>query len=157
MSMSTGASDNGNNHSQLREFAAITSHAFTVAISLCYSLVSSATRWTFSPFILVYPVISYLVAPLLVSAALVINISVLTPLDVSRYLLSSLYPVYVFCGVACITGLAIGMGGRRLSLLLTSMFATSGQDGGVPTDVPAPRGTERRSRRRRLRIKEEDT
>ena len=143
--MSTGDS------SQLSEFAALASRAFTVT----YSFVFNATRWSFSPFILVYSPISYLVAPLLVSAAIVINISVLTPFSVAHYLLSSLYPVYVFCGVACITGISVGMGGRGLSALLTRILATSEQDGNAPTRVPAARGTERRNRRRRLGIKED--
>jgi hypothetical protein len=128
-----------------------------VAASFCYSFVSNATRWAFSPFILVYPAISYLVAPLLVSAAMVVNISVLAPLSVARYLLSSLYPVYVFCSVACIVGVAVGMGGRGLTVLLTKTLTGSEQGGGAPADVPAARRIERRSRRRRLRIKEDDT
>ena len=155
--MSTNASGSGNNQGQLREFTVLANHALIVAASFCYSFVSNATRWSFSPFILAYPAISYLVAPLLVSAAIVINVSVLTPLSVARYLLSSLYPVYVFCTVACITGVVAGMGGRGLTVLLTKMFTESEQDGDAPTDVPAARGVEGRSRRRRLRIKEEDT
>lgn len=155
--MSTSAPGSGSSQGQLREFTALANHILTVVASFCYSIVSSATRWTFSPFILLYPAVSYLVAPLLVSVAIVINVSVLAPLSVARYLLSSLYPVYVFCSVACITGIIAGTGGRGLTALLIKMFAESGQDAGAPTDVPAARGLERRSRRRRLRVKEEDT
>ena len=154
--MSTGDSSN-QPQGQLGEFAVLANHVFAVAVSFCYSLISNATRWTLSPFFLVYPAISYLLAPITVSVAMVIDISVLAPLSVARYLLSSLYPVYVFCSIACITGIVAGMGGRGLSALLTRMFARSEQNGSAPTDVPAARGIERRSRRRRLRIKEEDT
>lgn len=155
--MSASASSSGSNQGQLREFTALANHALAVAASFCYSFVSNAVRWSFSPFILVYPAVSYLVAPLLVSAAVILNISVLAPLSVARYLLSSLYPVYVFCSVACIAGIVAGMGGRGLTALLTKTFAESEQDGGAPTGVPAARGIEKRSRRRRLGIKEEDT
>ena len=151
--MSTG---DGSHQGQLREFAAFATHVFTVATSFCFSLVSNATRLSFSPFTLAYPAISYLVAPLLVFAVMVINISILSPLSATRYLLSSLYPVYVFCGFACITGVVIGLGGRGISAFLTRAFATSEQDWNIPTNAPATRVTERRSRRRRLRIQEED-
>jgi len=110
-----------------------------------------------SPFTFAYPAISYLVAPLLVFVVTVINVSFLAPLSTARYILSSLYPIYVFCGVACITGIVVGMGGRGLAALLAGIFATMDQDGSTPTNVPVARGGERRSRRRRLRIKEEDT
>jgi len=155
--MSTGVSGSGSNQGQLRELAALANHAFAVTSSFCYSFVASATRWSFSPFILAYPPISYLVAPLLVFVAVVINIFVLAPLSTARYLASSFYPVYVFCGVACITGIVVGMGGRGISALLTRMFTTSEQKWSAPADIPTARGIGRRSRRRRLRIKEEDT
>lgn len=148
--MSTGASRDS---SQTREFAAFATNAFVVATSFCFSFVSNATRWSFSPFILIYPVISYLAAPLLVFAATVINIFVMVPLSMAHHLLISLYPVYVFCGVACVTGIVVGMGGRGLSAILTRTLAASEQDGS--TDIPAG-GAERRNRRRRRRIKEED-
>ena len=151
--MSTG---NGSHQGQLREFAAFTSHAFTIATSFSFSLVSNATRLSFSPFILAYPAISYLVAPLLVFAVMIVNISVLSPLSMAQHILSSLYPVYVFCGFACITGVVVGLGGRGISALLTRAFARLEQDWSAPTDAPATRGTGRRSRRRRLRIQEED-
>jgi len=154
--MSTGVLGDGSHQGKLREFAAFATHAFTVATSFCFSLVSNVTRLSFSPFVLAYPAISYLVAPLLVFAMMTVNIFVLSPLSATRYLLSSLYPVYVFCGFACITGVALGLGGRGLSALLTRTFVRSEQDGSAPTDVPAARDTERRNRRRRLRIQEED-
>ncbi|KAF9650186.1 hypothetical protein BDM02DRAFT_3112408 [Thelephora ganbajun] len=155
--MSSSESGGSSNQGQLRELAALAGRTFSVASSFCYSFVSSATRWSFSPFILVYPVISYLVAPFLVFAAIIINISILAPLSIARHLLNSLYPVYVFCGVACVTGIVVGMGGRGLSALLTRTFTTLERDGSVPTGVSAARVAERWSRRRRLRIKEEDT
>lgn len=154
--MSTSVLGDGSHQGQLREFAAFATNAFTFATSFSFSLVSSATRLSFSPFILAYPAISYLVAPFLVFAVMVVNISVLSPLSAARYLLSSLYPVYVFCGFACITGVVVGLGGRGLSALLTRAFARSEQDGSAPADVPMARETERRSRRRRLRMQEED-
>lgn len=155
--MSIVVSDDSNNQSSLHEVAALTIHIFTVAISFSYSFVSNITRWSFSPFILVYPLISYLVAPLLVFAATIINISFLTPFSVTCYIFDSLYPIYVFCGVACITGIVVGMGGRGLSALLTKTFAKTEQHRSTPTGARAEKTSERRSRRRRLRLRGEDT
>jgi len=155
--MSVIVSGDGNNPSSIHEIAALTIHIFTLAVSFSYSFVSNITRWSFSPFILVYPPISYLVAPLLAFAAMIINIFFLTPFRMTCYVFNSLYPVYVFCGVACITGIVVGMGGRRLSALLTRAFARTEQHGSTPTRARAEKTSERRSRRRRLRLREEDT
>ena len=155
--MSIVVSGNGDNQNLLREFATLTSHGFTFAASYCYSLVTKATRWSFSPFILVYPVISYLVAPLLIFVAMIINVSFLAPFGAARYILSFLYPIYVFCGVACITGVVVGVGGRLLSALLTRAFAKTEGDRSHPINTLVAKGGNRRGRRRRLRISEEDT
>ncbi|KAF9790347.1 hypothetical protein BJ322DRAFT_382719 [Thelephora terrestris] len=150
-------SGDGDNQRPLREFASHTRHGFTFVISLCYSFVSNLTRWSLSPFVLVHPVISYLVAPLLVFVTMIINISLLAPFSAARYVLSSLYPIYVFCGIACITGVVVGIGGRVLSALLTRAFAKTERGGGPPTNLLAAKGSDRRGRRRRLRVGEGDT
>lgn len=154
--MSTGVLGDDSDQGQLRDLAAFASNVFTITTSFCFSFVSNATRWTFSPLTLAYPSISYLLAPFLVFAATVINVSILAPLSAARDLLNSLYPVYVFCGVACITGIMVGLGGRGISVLLTRTLATSEQEENAPMDIPEARRGERRNRRRRLRIKEED-
>ena len=156
--MSTSVvSGNSNNQTESREFPALASHIF-VAVSFCHTLVSKLTRWSFSPFILLHPVASYLVSPLRVFVAMIANLCLITPLSTTRYILNSLYPIYVFCGVACITGIAVGVGGRGICAFLIRMLAT--QEGSAPANAPTtPRGNvnERRDRRRRLRMREEDT
>ena len=148
--MSTVVSGNSNNHSQLTQLSALATHIFLAA----HALVSNLSRWFFEPFIFLYPSISYLVSPLLHFVAIIANLVFITPLAATRYLLTSLYPLYVFCGVACITGIAVGMTGRALSAFLTStLVAEPEQD--LSASVPTISGNERRSRRRSLRIREE--
>jgi hypothetical protein len=155
---STVVSDNNSsNHGQLREFVLLTTRAFTIAASFSYSFVSNATRWSFPPFILVYHAISSLLAPLLVFGLMIIHVFILAPLNVTRYVLSSLYPIYIFCVVACITGIVVGMGGRGLSALLIRALATAEQGRSAAMNVPAKSGGARRSRRRRLRVREEES
>lgn len=155
--MSTVVSGNSSNHGQLREFAVLTSRAFAIAASFCYSFVSNVTRWSFPPFILVYQAISSLLEPLLMFGLMIIHIFILAPLNTIRYVIGSLYPIYVFCAVACITGIVVGMGGRGLSALLIRALATAGQGRSAATNVPATSGGARRSRRRRLRVREEES
>lgn len=50
---------------------------------------------------------------------------VLMPFKTAAYLLDALYPLYVFCGVACITGCLLGLGGRYLSDVLVKMAKDS--------------------------------
>lgn len=155
--MSTVGSGESNNQNQSPEFSALASRIFVVAVSFSHSLVSNVFRWAFLPFIFLYPAISCLVSPLIVFATLVAKLSLITPLATTCYLLKTLHPVYVFCGVACITGIVIGMGGRALSTFLTRTFSKMEEHGTTRTHVPMARGNERRSRRRRLRTREEDT
>jgi hypothetical protein len=130
---------------------------FLLALSFCHSLVSNLTRWFFSPFVFLYPLLSYLVSPLSHFVATIGNVLFLTPFCTTRYILTSIYPIYAFCGVACITGIVVGIGGRGLSALLTRAFAKTEQDGTVSAYVPTPTGDERRSRRRRVRVSGEYT
>ena len=152
MSIVTGpeSANGSNNQTQLHDFAVYASHLLARAFSFSYSFVSNATRWSFSPLFLAFPLISYLVAPLLIFATMILKVFFLAPLNMAHHILNSLYPVYAFCGVACITGIVIGMGGRSLSALLTGLFAKT-EHGGSASAV------RRRSRRRRLRIREEHT
>jgi hypothetical protein len=151
--MSIVVSASGNNQNQLREFAVLASHIFTLVLSFSYSFISNVTRWSFSPLFLAFPVISYLVAPFLVLATLIVKVSFLTPLSVAHHILHSLYPIYAFCSVACIAGILVGIAGRSLSVRLTRAFEKKELD----ETAPVVRGNERRNRRRRLRMREEDT
>ncbi|KAJ6534354.1 hypothetical protein B0H19DRAFT_1185841 [Mycena capillaripes] len=62
----------------------------------------------FSPF----PVLLYILAPVVAFVQLVLEISVYTPYRVIVFLSDAFYPVYVFLGVACISGALLGLSGR---------------------------------------------
>jgi len=65
----------------------------------------------------------YLLAPFTTFAAILISITLYTPYRFILWLLDALFPVYVLCGVACITGSILGLGGRTLSLSLVRAVA----------------------------------
>ena len=155
--MSTVVSGNGNNQTEetLSDFPALAGHLLLVILSFpARTIVSNLTRWSFSPFIFLYPILSYLVSPLLLFVAMIANLSFIIPFNTTHYIITSLYPVYLFCGVACIAGVAIGIGGRSVSTFLTKSFEKAEGDESGSTHVPAIRGDERRSGRRRRRVRE---
>lgn len=77
--------------------------------------------------ILVYPVrvaappVLTILHPLILSTKLVLDAFVFAPYRLLSRLAEALYPVYVFCGVACVLGGVIGVGGRWLSALVLSV------------------------------------
>ena len=142
----TVVSGDGNNHSHpSSESLDNALHIFLLALSLCHSLVSNLTNLLFSPFIFLYPFLSYLLSPIIHFLATIANLLFLTPFTTTRYFLNSFYPIYAFCGVACITGIVVGVGARGISALLTRAFARTEK-------VPTVTEHDRRSRRRRVRM-----
>jgi hypothetical protein len=67
------------------------------------------------------PIILYLVSPAIVFVEVVLDMLVSTPYRISLYLLDAFYPVYVFCGVACIVGAFLGIGGRVVAGILVGV------------------------------------
>lgn len=50
---------------------------------------------------------------------------VVTPYQIVVYILQALYPLYVFVGVACISGLVVGFGARQVVSLVGSALLGS--------------------------------
>jgi hypothetical protein len=67
------------------------------------------------------PIILYLLSPAIVFAEVVLDMLVATSYHISLYLLDAFYPVYVLCGVACIVGALLGIGGRMTTTMLVDM------------------------------------
>ena len=67
------------------------------------------------------PIILYFLAPAIVFAEVVLDMLVSTPYHISLYLLDAFYPVYVLCGVACIVGALLGIGGRITTTMLVDV------------------------------------
>lgn len=59
--------------------------------------------------------LAYLLAPVMTFVSIVFSITIRTPYTFVSWLLDAVFPLYVFCGVACITGGLLGFGGRILS------------------------------------------
>lgn len=72
-----------------------------------------------SPFASVLSASLYIFAPVIVFAQVLLDIFVFTPYGLAVYFVDAMYPVYVFCGVACITGVIIGGFARWLVSWIT--------------------------------------
>ncbi|KAK7058625.1 hypothetical protein VNI00_002261 [Paramarasmius palmivorus] len=68
-----------------------------------------------------HPILLYILAPFTVFIQIVLSILVVSPYRVLLYFSDVFYPVYVFCGVACITGGLVGVLGRVLTYLVIGM------------------------------------
>lgn len=67
------------------------------------------------------PIILYVLAPIIVFSQILIDLLVFTPYSIAVYALDAFYPIYVFCGVACIAGATIGVIARGIAVLLVSV------------------------------------
>lgn len=67
------------------------------------------------------PILLYIFAPVIVFSELVVDVFVRLPYQLAAYLLDAFYPVYVFCGVACIIGALFGLFGRLLAGFLVDI------------------------------------
>jgi hypothetical protein len=108
---------------QLLPFVVSGGSALFSGISLIFRslihLVSASSRsiLIFSPL----PIVFYLLAPIFVFLQVVTDIFVVLPYRTALALLDVFYPVYVFCGVACITGALVGLSGRLLTAILVEV------------------------------------
>lgn len=71
------------------------------------------------------PIALYILSPIFTLCSVLFDMLVLMPFKAAVYLFDALYPLYVFCGVACIMGCLLGLGGRYLSDVLVKMAAES--------------------------------
>ncbi|KDR78114.1 hypothetical protein GALMADRAFT_266647 [Galerina marginata CBS 339.88] len=66
------------------------------------------------------PILLYVFAPLIVFADILTSIFIRSPYRAIVYLLDALFPLYVFCGVACITGAILGLTARILCRIIVN-------------------------------------
>lgn len=69
------------------------------------------------------PIILYLIAPLVVFIDIVVTLFIRTPYRTVTYLLEDLFPIYVLCGVACITGVVVGLAARGISSVIVNALS----------------------------------
>ncbi|KAF4612384.1 hypothetical protein D9613_004037 [Agrocybe pediades] len=72
------------------------------------------------------PVLLYIFAPVIVFMDILTTIFIRAPYAVVVYLLDALFPLYVFCGVACITGGIIGLTARLLCRAVVACVENKG-------------------------------
>jgi hypothetical protein len=90
------------------------------------------------------PLISRLLAPLILVFHIVLDAAVYTPYTIISNLAAALYPLYVFCGVACIFGAVLGILGRSLVALSNNVLAPE-----LPKAAESLQGLSIRPRKRR--------
>ncbi|GLB44383.1 hypothetical protein LshimejAT787_1700100 [Lyophyllum shimeji] len=112
--------------------------SFASAFTRFLSVLLSSSLTFFSPL----PLIAYLFAPLIVFLDVLTDIAVRWPHRLALYALDALYPVYVFCGVACIVGVLLGTAGRVVAVFLVQFFVGKEGEGARPASM-TPRPTTR--------------
>jgi len=73
------------------------------------------------------PAVQYALAPFTVLIQVVLDTFLFTPYNISLYLLDVFYPVYVFCGAACICAMMLGIFARILVRATTSILMNPSQ------------------------------
>ncbi|THU93527.1 hypothetical protein K435DRAFT_861443 [Dendrothele bispora CBS 962.96] len=82
-------------------------------------------RTSTAPILFPIPILAYVFAPVTVLAEIFFEIFIATPYYVVVYLLDLFYPVYVFCGIACIVGASIGLAARVVMLYFVDTIVES--------------------------------
>ncbi|KAJ3574853.1 hypothetical protein NP233_g1477 [Leucocoprinus birnbaumii] len=94
-------------------FLSFLRYIFSVLLILPRNTIKLITYLSHSTII---PPLTYILAPLISFLSILYSITLETPYTFIIWLLEALFPLYVFCGVACITGSLIGLGGRIFCL-----------------------------------------
>lgn len=76
-----------------------------------------------TPFLILVPIISRLFAPLILVFHIILDATVYTPYAIISSVAAALYPLYIFCAVACISGAVLGVFGRFLIALFNNVVA----------------------------------
>lgn len=93
----------------------------------------------FTPFLRLspLPILGYVCAPLFVFLDINTTLFVRAPYQTVTYLLEAVFPLYVFVGVACITGVLLGLVARVMCRLLIASLEPAKYDGFEPAIVKA--------------------
>lgn len=84
--------------------------------ALGFALDVAKGTWNISKqYIIPIPIILYIIAPFTVFLGYLASAFVFVPYATVVYLLEALHPLYVFCGVACLTGALLGAIGRLVA------------------------------------------
>ncbi|KAG1740623.1 hypothetical protein EDB19DRAFT_1707963 [Suillus lakei] len=94
--------------------------------SLLRTVLSQALRIVVAlatPLLIFVPLTSRLLAPVILVFHIILDAAVYTPYTIISNVAAALYPLYVFCGVACIFGAVLGILGRSLVTFSNNVIA----------------------------------
>lgn len=105
------------------------SHGLIASLAATLRAVVYLTKTLSYPILLLspLPIILYLLAPLIVFLQILVEVAILSPFKVFMYLADALYPLYVFVGVACITGALVGYVCRFVALYAVLLVEKTGR------------------------------
>lgn len=112
---------------------------------------------TLYPLRIIWSIIYALLSPVTFVFKIVFDFALFTPFSIIRTVAVALYPVYVFCAVACIFGAIVGIFGHYISTAILSVLARSKyftQLPGPPPTVPLsnPQAMLRKRKRKYVRL-----
>ena len=115
------------------------------ALSVSYGFFSRTTvaivLSLIAPVTLLYYPLTYLFAPVIVLAQVLIDLLVFTPYAIVLSVARNVYPIYVFVGATCLCALGVGYFARALSAGITRTFFTplpQEKTDELPEELPSP-------------------
>ncbi|KAJ3751250.1 hypothetical protein DFH05DRAFT_1386468 [Lentinula detonsa] len=116
-------------------FAKTARSLFRFASWLLRRTLSYPSTIILSPLAILFSISLYILAPVTVFMQVLLDVFVLMPYNMVIYLVDAMYPVYVFCGVACITGVIVGVLARQLVFWLVEL-GRNDKVGRLPEERP---------------------
>jgi len=84
------------------------------AISYISGLLHTVSHLLLAPFLAIISIAFYLLSPIIITSQILFDTFVGVPYRAAAYVLQALYPIYAFIGVACLSGIVIGLGARQV-------------------------------------------
>lgn len=100
-------------------------HLVVAGSSLLFRLAVRFLLAMVYPLRIIWSIVHALLSPIFVVVKITFAIVLSTPFSIIRMVAVTLYPVYVFCAVACITGAAVGILGHYISTAILRALAQS--------------------------------
>jgi hypothetical protein len=101
---------------------------YVPAISTVFRLSFSASYLLLKPFITAFSFAFAILAPIFLAVNILFQVLVVLPSRIVTALAQFFYPIYLFCGTACIFGAGVGLGGRLLLRGSRSMLVDPRRD-----------------------------
>lgn len=105
----------------------------------------------------IWSIIHAILSPIFIVVKITFAIALFTPFSIIRMVAVALYPVYVFCAVACIIGATVGVFGHYITTAILNVLARSKYFTRPSSFPPAarpstPQATLRKRKRKSVRL-----